>query len=186
MSTVVEGVVKYYDISEKSYKYGAKLHKITLTVGGEEVRASAFVKSNQPLDKAKPGDTVKTVIKEKDNGYNDFNEKQFKVTERSTSQVAATGRPGGGARDGDANIGMTRGNAIHAASRIVLAFASAGAYSSPDDAAMDLVRLADTYIMPYGMSGEIVNQDVGPEEPNSPVDDFGGAKDNDFDDDIPF
>ncbi len=175
MANIIEGVVKYYDISEKSYKGGAKIHKVTLTVGGNDVRASAFIKSETPLSNAKKGDTVKTVVEENDKGYMDFDPKKFKVTERDNSQVSGGSSASSGKSD---NAGMTRGNAIHAASRIVLALAGAGVYESSDEAAIDLVRIAETYIMPYGMEGKVISEVQGesktvsepvpniPEEPN--------------------
>lgn len=168
----VRGKVEFADVSEQTYKGGARLHGFK--INGQKY--SNFVKQDQPLQGAKKGDTVAFNAKQNDKGYWNFDPKSFQIIERGSSQQSYPPQ-----QEDNKQSSIVRQSSMGYASHVVAAFAQSGYYQSPDEAVRDMIELADNYIFPYAMNGKeqvnAQNSDASESQQN----------DNDFDDeDFPF
>ena len=179
MSVTVEGEIKYYDISEKTFgKYNNRIHSVT--VNGQKY--GMFLKQDVPVQKSKPGDTVSFDAEQNDKGYWNADPKSFKVLKRASgSQQASNSMPP--AREDDRQLSICRQSSMNYAAQVVGAMTTGGRMNdlNVDEVAAEVIRLADEYFLPYAMRGE---KNYGVKDP---VSDY-RTEDQEQDDgeDIPF
>ena len=170
MSEVIQTTVKYYDIGDKEFKGGAKLHSIKTA---DDKKYSAFVKGGAL---ANQGDTIKTEVFENDKGYLNFDPKKFKVLERGKGHQQQA--PSGGGGD-ERQSSILRQSSVNYAANLVSAMITQGRFDSLSDEEVveHTIYLADSYILPYTSEGK-------KPEGKEPVSDFdGGDQSDDWDSD---
>lgn len=145
MAQVIETIVQYYDIGDREFKGGAKLHSIKTPDGK---KYSAFVKGPAL---ANPGDKIKTVVEENDKGYLNFDSSKFKVLERGKGHQS---NPQASGDDRQASI--LRQSSLNYATTLIAAQVAAGKINLEDEELFEhTIYLANKYFLPYSGEGKI-------------------------------
>lgn len=153
---MVKGVVKFCDIGDRTFRGGARLHSVKLD---DDIKYSMFSPSTTKM--ADPGDTVEFEAVKNDKGYWNIKDGTFRVVERGSVPVAAPGHP-------DRQGAIMRQSCMGYAATIVSAFASG---LTTDEAAQEVVRIAEEYLFPYAENGKFVDSNSNPVSDIPPEDD---------------
>jgi hypothetical protein len=160
MSNVAKGQVEKYfvDGPRKGAKGEFYIHSIY--IGGDKY--SSFGNKNVPI--ANQGDTVEFTW-EPNGNYKNFDGKSFRVVERGSSPQTSKGGPT------STNASIGRQNALRHATAMVIAFSDSGAYTSPEQMAIEAVQICNDILYPYIESGAVPGEAAETRSPSQPNDD---------------